>query len=163
MENTGYLNTFKFKQLKENIILNNNVINNNENVLCLDAVFQSHYSSKSVIQDISKYYSACKYCCQKYENPAISTGSWGCGAFWGDRAHKFMQQLISAKANNVKLFYSTFGNQKYCDSLIKLLKIIVKDKPKVSDLYKFVINFKGKNNGEFHKYLKEHLGNEFYM
>ena len=135
MENTGYLNTFKFKQLKENIIANINVINNNENVLCLDAVFQSHYSSKSVIQDISKYYSACKYCCQKYENPAISTGSWGCGAFWGDRAHKFMQQLISAKANNVKLFYSTFGNQKYCDSLIKLLKIIVKDKPKVSDLY----------------------------
>ena len=163
MENTGYLETFKFQKLKENIILDNNNIKDNENVLCLDATFKEHYLFKSVIQDISKFYIACNYCSKKYENAGISTGSWGCGAFWCDKAHKFLQQLICSKANNVKLSYSTFGNQQYYNSLIKLLKTVIQKKPKVSDLYKLIINFKGEYDREFHKYLKKELGNEFYI
>ena len=107
MENTGYLDTFQFKKINENIILDSNNIKDNENILCLDATFDDHYLFKSVIQDISKFYIACNYCSKKYENAGISTGSWGCGAFMGDKAHKFLQQLICSKANNVKLSYST--------------------------------------------------------
>ena len=40
---------------------------------------------------------------KKYENAGISTGSWGCGAFWCDKAHKLLQQLVCSKCNNVKL------------------------------------------------------------
>ena len=52
---------------------------------------------------VSKFYIACEYCSKKYENAGISTGSWGYGAFWRDKAHKFLQQLVCAKCNNVKL------------------------------------------------------------
>ena len=164
MENTGYLNSFKFKNLKENIFYDSNFAQNDkEDILCLDATFQDHYTFKSVLQDISKFYSACNYCKQKYNNAGISTGSWGCGAFWCDKAHKFLQQLVSAKVNNVKLSYSTFGDQYYYNSLIKFFNCVINSKPKISDLYKLIIEFKGKRDAEFHKYLKEKLGDEFYM
>ena len=82
MENTGYLNTFEFKCLKENIFSDNNFYkNDNENILCLDATFKDHYTYKSVLQDFSKFYIACEYCSKKHENAGINTGSWGCGAF----------------------------------------------------------------------------------
>ena len=77
--------------------------------------------------------------------------------------HKFLQQLVSAKVNNVKLSYSTFGDQYYCKNLIKLFNCVIKYKPKIGDLYKLIIEFKGKTDREFHKYLKEKLGDEFYM
>ena len=164
MENNGYLNNFKFKCLKENIFSNYNFEqNDNENILCLDATFKEHYTFKSVIQDISKFYTACNYCKKKYENAGIGTGSWGCGVFCCDKAHKFLQQLISAKSNNVILSYSSFGDKNYCNSLKKLFNAVIKYRPKVCDLYKLIIDFKSNSDKEFHKYLKKQLGDEFYM
>ena len=74
-----------------------------------------------------------------------------------------MQQLICAKANEVKLSYSTFGNENYKKNLERLLNAVIKYTPKVCDLYKLIIDFKGKYDKEFHKYLKEKLGDEFNM
>ncbi len=161
-EYEGYSNTFKFIKIDENIYQNykNNL---NENVLALDATMMDHYYYNSVVQDISKFYTACNYCSKKYKMPGISTGSWGCGAFGCDRAHKFLQQLICAKANNVKLSFSTFGKESYGNSLKELLKCIIKYKPIVEDLWKLIINFKGNIHEEFHDYLKNELGNEFYI
>ena len=122
-----------------------------------------HYSFNSVLQDFSKFYIACDYCSKKNENPGISTGSWGCGAFYCDKAHKFLQQLVCGKACGVKLSYSTFGDQKYKNKLEKLFKAVLEYTPKVCDLYKLIIDFKGKYDKEFHKYLKEKLGDEFNM
>ena len=105
MDNIGYLNSFKLSNLKENIFNDDNFDkNDNENILCLDATFKDHYTYKSVLQDFSKFYIACEYCSKKYENAGISTGSWGCGFFWCDKADKFLQQLVCSKCNNVKLF-----------------------------------------------------------
>ena len=164
MDNTGYLNSFKFKCLKENIFSDYDFIkNDNENILCLDATFMDHYSYKSVLQDFSKFYVACEFCSKKNLNAGISTGSWGCGAFYCDKAHKFLQQLICAKANNIKLSYSTFGDEKYKKQLEKLLKAAIKYSPKVCDLYKLIIDFKGTRDKEFHEYLKEKLGDKFNM
>ena len=70
---------------------------------------------------VSKFYIACEYCSKKYENSGISTGSLGYGAFWRDKAHKFLQQLVCAKCNNVILSYSTFGDNNYKNKLEKLL------------------------------------------
>jgi len=159
MEYEGYSNSFKFVKLNENVLGNTDKLN--ENILALDATMYDHYLSRNVIQDISKFYSACNFCKKKNENPGISTGSWGCGAFGCDRAHKFLQQLICAKSNNVKLSFSTFGKEKYCNSLKELLKAVIKFKPKVSDLFNMIINFDGNNNEQFHEYLKTQLGNEF--
>ena len=162
MEYEGYLKTFKFKKLKDNIFSDYDFKkNDNENVLCLDATYKDHYSYDSVIQDISKFYMACNYCEKKYENPGISTGSWGCGAFGCDKAHKFLQQIICAYANKVKLSFSTFGNKQYQSSLVKLLKRVIKFKPKVNDLYKLIIGFKEDFDIDFHDYLKKHLGDKF--
>ena len=111
MEYEGYSNSFKFVKLNENVLGNTDKLN--ENILALDATMYDHYLSRNVIQDISKFYSACNFCKKKNENPGISTGSWGCGAFGCDRAHKFLQQLICAKSNYVKLSFSTFGKEKY--------------------------------------------------
>ena len=114
-----------------------------------------------MLQDFSKFYIACEYCSKKYENAGISTGSWGCGAFWCDKAHKFLQQLVCDKYNNVKLSYSTFGDSNYKSKLEKLLMAVIKYTPKVCDLYKLIIEFKGTRDKEFHKYLKDKLGDEF--
>ncbi len=120
MDNTGYLNSFKFSNLKENIFNDDNFDkNDNENILCLDAAFKDHYTYKSVLQDFSKFYIACEYCSKKYENAGICTGSWGCGFFWCDKADKFLQQLVCSKCNNVKLSYSTFGDNNYKSKLEK--------------------------------------------
>ncbi len=156
-EYEGYSNSFKFKRILENFD------NLNENVLALDATMFDHYLFNNLIQDISKFYTACNYCNKKYSNPGISTGSWGCGAFGCDKAHKFLQQLICAKVNNVKLSFSTFGNENYYYSLKKLFNSVIEYTPKVSDLWELLINFKGNSDEEFHKYLKQQLGNEFYI
>ena len=124
-------------------------------------LFYNHYAFSSVMQDISKFYSACNYCAKKYKNSGISTGSWGCGAFGCDKAHKFLQQLVCAKANNIKLSFSTFGNENYKNNLIKLLKTVIKFRPKVNDLFKLIIDFKGDDDEDFHMYLKKELGDEF--
>ena len=166
MDNSGYLNSFKFENLKNNIFsadYNDLIKNDNENILCLDATFKEHYLYKSILQDCSKFYSACDFCAKKNENPGISTGSWGCGAFWCDKAHKFLQQICCAKSNGVKLSYSTFGDNNYKNKLEKLFKAVLEFTPKVCDLYKLIIEFKGTRDREFHKYLKEKLGDEFYM
>ena len=164
IENTGYLDNFEFKCIKENIFTNEDFKkNDNENILCLDATFMNHYSFKSVLQDFSKFYIACDFCSKKYENPNISTGSWGCGAFYCDKAHKFLQQLVCGKASGVKLSYSTFGDKNYKNKLEKLFNAVLKYTPKVCDLYKLIIGFKGNYDDEFHKYLKEKLGDSFYM
>ena len=156
-EYEGYSNSFKFIKIIENI----DTVN--ENILALDATMFDHYLFNNVIQDISKFYTACNYCNKKYSNPGISTGSWGCGAFGCDRVHKFFQQLICAKVNNVKLSFSTFGKEDYCNSLKQLLNSVIKYTPKVSDLWELLINFRGNSDEEFHKYLKQQLGNEFYI
>ena len=83
--------------------------------------------------------------------------------FYCDKAHKFLQQLISAKSNNVILSYSSFGDKNYCNSLKKLFNAVIKYRPKVCDLYKLIIDFKSNSDKEFHKYLKKQLGDEFYM
>jgi len=164
MENTGYLDNFQFKCLKENIFSDYDFQkNDNENILCLDATFCNHYSFNSVLQDFSKFYMACDYCSKKNENAGISTGSWGCGAFYCDKAHKFLQQLVCGKANGVRLSYSTFGDQRYKNKLEKLFNAVLKYTPKVCDLYKLIIDFKGDYDREFHEYLKEKLGDEFNM
>ena len=38
---------------------------------------------------------------------------------------------------------------------------VIKYTPKVCDLYKLIIEFKGTRDKEFHKYLKDKLGDEF--
>ena len=161
-EYEGYSYNFKFVKINYDSYNNDN--NLNKSVLALDATMFDHYLPKSIIQDISKFYTACEYCSKEYNNPGISTGSWGCGVFGCDKAHKFLQQLICAKANNVKLSFSTFGNEDYGYSLKELLICVIKLKPKVSDLWKLIYNFKGYYNDEdFHKYLKKELGSEFYI
>ena len=161
MEYEGYSNSFKFVKLNENVLESTDKLN--ENILALDATMYDHYLYKNVMQDISKFYSACNFCKKKHENPGISTGSWGCGAFGCDRAHKFLQQLICAKSNHVKLFFSTFGKADYQNSLNLLFRSVIQFKPKVSDLWNLIIQFKGNKDDDFHLYLKEKLGNEFYM
>ena len=59
--------------------------------------------------------------------------------------------------------FSTFGKEDYCNSLKQLLNSVIKYTPKVSDLWELLINFRGNSDEEFHKYLKQQLGNEFYI
>ena len=44
-----------------------------------------------MLQDFSKLYIVCEYRSKKYENAGIITGSLGHGAFWRDKAHKFLK------------------------------------------------------------------------
>lgn len=157
LEYEGYSNTFKFKKIKDKIP------EKNQCILALDATMFNHYLYKSVIQDVSKFFTACEFCKKKYNNAAISTGNWGCGAFGCDKAHKFLQQIICSKANDVKLSFSTFGKENECNSFKELFNAVIKYKPKVCDLWKLISNFHGDTDEEFHQYLKEELGNDFFL
>ena len=124
MNYEGYFYSFKFEKINENAYKNYNN-NLNENVLALDATMFDHYMNKRIEQDISKYYIVSEDCKNKFKNRGISTGSLGCGAFDWDRAYKFLQSIICAKANNVKLSFSTFGNEKYWESLKELYQCVI--------------------------------------
>jgi hypothetical protein len=56
--------------------------------------------------------------------PRISTGNWGCGAFGGDPALKFVQQVVAAALAGVDLQFSAFCNEDLAARIDRLLTAI---------------------------------------
>ena len=105
---TGYLDSFKYDSSISKII----------DCIAIDALTCKHFAQS--VRDLKKCYIGFSSC--KKEN--ISTGKWGCGAFGGDVAHKFLQQIMVAQLCGKTLYYSSFGQekemQKYLEFLAKI-------------------------------------------
>ncbi len=84
----------------------------------------------------------------------ISTGKWGCGAFGGDVALKFLEQVIAAQVANKSIYFSTFGNETEANMVSILVGLIKTAKPSVEWLVRKIKAFK---KGSFYLYIREQL------
>ena len=121
---TGFLNSFKWNGIHNDVLI--------QDQIGLDACTKYHFSTENVNRDIMKAYTGFKLS----NNTVISTGLWGCGAFGGDIVHKFLQQLLAVSIlSNVKLYFSTYGNQNIANKLQDILDFIDKNNITIKQLY----------------------------
>jgi len=117
-------------------------------ILTMDATFTRHFARDRQLRDIRKAFTAF----QALSGACVSTGRWGCGAFFGLPAHKFAQQVIAARMAGVSLQFSTFGSPEGCDLLLEHLQL---SGCCVAQLWKHVS--RAVHGGTFLKQLKEAL------
>jgi len=92
--------------------------------IVVDAVASNHFCEEYQIRDLNKAYLSFI----QYKGQTISTGHWGCGAFGGTKAHKFLQQVCAAQMAKVTLDYSTFKNKNEFELLAKLYALVIDNK-----------------------------------
>jgi len=93
--------------------------------------------------------------------PIVSTGSWGCNSYGGDKLHKFLQQIVAAKAAGIKLAYSAYQDDDLANRYKKVYETLVSKQIKVCDLWDTMLKFKGFDADSFHEYMKDTLGIEW--
>lgn len=81
------------------------------------------------------------------------SGHWGCGAFGGDKVHKFLQQVLAATVANVELDYSTFKDKECAEKFQKILAEIDAKRMTVATAYNIMNKFKPSKNQSFYEYL----------
>ena len=106
VEYTGYLHTFRYTG--RYIYPTNPIVI--QDILIMDAVYTRHFKRESVIRDMNKAYLTFKTACLSPSSEyKIVTGNWGCGAFGGDKTHKFLQQIcVAAALPHIKFDYSVY-------------------------------------------------------
>lgn len=111
---SGYLDTFKCQgQVQQTII---------QDILTMDACTDHHFSNRNIQRDLNKAYFAFRMHAATNDCLVISTGKWGCGAFDGQAAHKFAQQVLAANVAGVNLEFSVFRHTERCDVIHGSLK-----------------------------------------
>lgn len=96
-------------------------------ILVLDACTDKHFSSHMMDRDLLKAYLSFHGHRKEllhdtvHNNPTVSTGKWGCGAFMGLPAQKFFLQAVAASLAGVDLEFSTFGEPESCDTIMAAL------------------------------------------
>lgn len=113
---TGYLNTFRCQGPVDRCTV--------QDILTMDACFDKHFTNQNMQRDLNKAYFAFRAhaVSSSQERPVVSTGKWGCGAFGGQAAHKFVQQALAASLAGVDLDFSVFGHSEGCDAVAKSLE-----------------------------------------
>jgi len=88
-------------------------------------MYENHFTMGSIQRDTNKAYFAYQAHALSSSTttpPVISTGKWGCGAFVGTAAHKFVQQALAANAAGVDLDFSAFGDPESCAIVLNTLR-----------------------------------------
>jgi len=103
-----------------------------QDILTMDACYSHHFSLSNIERDVNKaYFALLAHAFLSSPSSArnksgkcrvISTGKWGCGAFGGTAAHKFVQQALAANLAGVNLDFSAFGSTESCDVVLEALK-----------------------------------------
>lgn len=125
---SGYLDSFRCQGPMKDVVV--------QDILTMDACYDQHFTVESMQRDLNKAYGAFRAHAASSETekcPVISTGKWGCGAFGGISAHKFVQQALAAKVAGVELDFSAFGDPESCDVVLEALQ---KNKPMASTVAK---------------------------
>lgn len=77
--------------------------------------------------------------------PAVATGNWGCGAFNGNAALKFLIQLMACSAANRNMVYFTFGDKTLRDKMHNMYMFLAKHEITISKFYYFIYAIKYSN------------------
>lgn len=135
-EYQGYLRSFRFTGLRTE--------RRAQEVLAADAVFRDHFSPEATRRDLDKCWLGFTAC----RGRSVSTGHWGCGAFGGNRAAKFLQQTCAAVAAGVSLAYSTFGDEDAAAALGSLLAQLAARGATVGGVVRALCAYAGDNDDE---------------
>ncbi len=135
-EYSGYLRSFRFEGLRADRRV--------QEVLAADAVFRDHFSPWSVRRDLDKAWLGFTSC----RGRSVSTGHWGCGAFGGNRAAKFLQQSCAAAVASVSLAYSTYGDDDGAASLRALLADLAARGATVGDVVRALSGYRGRGDDD---------------
>lgn len=107
-------------------------------MIAIDALTSQHFARS--LRDLQKCYVGF----QSVPNASISTGKWGCGVFFGDTSHKFLQQLMCAQMCGKTLYYSSYHRQDEAQQYEQLIRLIRAKKPTFGWLFALMTGFKYK-------------------
>jgi len=110
-----------------------------QDIIAIDAVYVSHFRETQTIRDLNKAFLGFLQCAG--DRNKISTGFWGCGAFGGDKIHKFLQQLCCSTVTNTTLYFSSYSDSAMCDQLKSILQEIQDARATVTDIFNLMISF----------------------
>ncbi len=130
-EYQGYLRSFRFTGYREDRRVHE--------VLAADAVYYGHFAPECVERDLNKAWLGFTSC----RGRSFSTGHWGCGAFGGNRAAKFLQQCCAAAVAGVSLDYSTFGDEDTATALRGLLEALAAKGATVGQVVRAMTGYDG--------------------
>ncbi|MCO5557670.1 hypothetical protein L7F22_011239 [Adiantum nelumboides] len=140
----GYASTFKFEGLYTGVRLHD--------IVAADATNRMHFTKIMNERDLNKAYLAFSAA----SATKISTSHWGCGAFHGDKHHKFLQQVCASALAGVPLDYSTFGDSQIATSFKQLLGLIGSRNHTIGSVYRAMSGYR-RENGAFFDYVYRNL------
>ncbi|KAI9356292.1 hypothetical protein DFJ73DRAFT_823781 [Zopfochytrium polystomum] len=175
---TGYLGTFQFAGAFPDAHAATAV----ETILAVDATESAHFALSVVRRDVDKAVQAfAAFLCAataatdggdaSLARRSISTGHWGCGVFGGDKAHKFLQQVVAfaralalaraqgqsgdyPTADGPVLYYAAFGEGEWERRFKAWLATIEAKKMTVGQLEDILYAYRSRRqDGEFSDYL----------
>jgi len=169
LDYTGYLNTFEFSERFD-------PPKPPQDMIVIDAVYSRHFLYANAVRDLNKAYFSFTF----YQGKKIATGPWGCGAFGGDKVHKFVQQLCAAtlasknkkdndnensnnnnnnhkKTKTVELVYSTFKEVETAEKYGKILYEIGDSGATVADLFAIMTTYQPSRKVPFELFLSQAL------
>jgi len=144
---TGYLYTFNFKKAFIPPLPP-------QDIIAIDAVYASHFREAQNIRDLNKAFLGFLQCAGN--NNKISTGYWGCGAFGGDKVHKFLQQVCVSTVTNAELHFSAYQETTTWQQLQFILQELREIGATVSEVFTIIISYKN-NKKTFFDYMTAEL------
>ena len=157
---TGYAETFKYVSDFQDVTELDEFRRRKCTIVALDAVNYSRniaqqYEEQFLRRDCNKAF--CGFATESRLNdggesaPAdhlkIISGSWGCGAYKGERAYKAIIQLIAASEGDRNLVYVSFEDDGFKDDLEEFYRHLVVKRYTVGRLYELLASY-GKYKGE---------------
>eukprot|EP01059_Diplonema_ambulator_P010571 TRINITY_DN20585_c0_g1_i2.p1 TRINITY_DN20585_c0_g1~~TRINITY_DN20585_c0_g1_i2.p1 ORF type:complete len:117 (+),score=28.04 TRINITY_DN20585_c0_g1_i2:206-556(+) len=85
----------------------------------------------------------------------VSTGNWGCGAFFGCRQLKSTIQWIAASHAHRQLYYHTFGDSEFTASLQGFIDKLTAANVTATDLYNSLMRIDARRNCVFEQILND--------
>ncbi|KAI5067631.1 hypothetical protein GOP47_0018159 [Adiantum capillus-veneris] len=153
VEYKGYGSTFKFEGLYPGVRFHD--------IIAADATNTMHFTRPMNERDLNKAYlafiaAASTSSSSSFSATKISTSHWGCGAFHGDKHHKFLQQVCASALAGVLLDYSTFGDAQTATSFKRLLGLIGSRCHTIGSVYRAMSGYR-RERGEFFDYVYGNL------
>ncbi|KAJ3357006.1 hypothetical protein HDU83_009176 [Entophlyctis luteolus] len=156
---SGYLYTFKAEGLLQYEQETDGVFN----VLAIDATMTRHFEIPQVLRDLNKavaVFTVDTPVNSSEDDKAIVTGHWGCGAFGGEKTHKFVQQWLAASEAGVeRLDYSVFGDEELVDEWIEVMREVHARQWRTGDVFRhLLVDGQKARQGGFPIFVKRTLG-----
>jgi len=144
----GYASSFKyagpFIPDSPAIPMNHDLDCLDQHIIAIDAVVSFHcnqFSEEMILRDLQKAYAGFSSSAQSLPEVVeyIATGNWGCGAFGGNRALKFFEQLMAATAAGRGLDYYLFEAKNKEIEYQETFDALVSNHVTVGDLFQLVV------------------------